>query len=686
MKLSRRWIADYVELPESVEELARRLTGAGLAVEGIEAIGSDVVLDIDVTTNRPDCMNHYGVAREIAAILDRPLQTLPEAVAGSDEAASAAIRLMVEDAELCPRYTALVVRGVQVGPSPDWLVERLQAIGHRSINNVVDVTNYVLWETGQPLHAFDLDRLTGAEIRVRLARAGETLLTLDGQSRKLEPDHLVIADAEKPIGLAGVMGGLESEVTADTVDVLLESAHFSPLAVRRTAKKLGMHTDASHRFERGADPEACLRVARRAAGLIVEVAGGRLLTGSVEHWQPKTSWPPRLEIQHSALCRFGGVDLGRDEVERIFRALGFGVESLGGVEGIAEGYRLQAPSWRYYDFQNPYPQDFYEEVLRIHGFDGIAATLPAIGGADAPASPTHLRRRASQDLMAACGYAEAITFAFLDRASDAKFPSLVAECPPLPLANALSDRYAVMRRSLLPNLAAAATFNLRRGQPAVRLFEIGHVFWQPEEGTNAEMDALAVVLGGQSGTPWERALPFDFYDLKGVLEALLDALGIEATWHAAALHGLIEGTGAELRVDGRKVGFAGQLDEEEPGLPLFIAEVGLELLPATARTLLVVPPSRFPGISVDATLTHALSTPWSALAEAIAAEGVPDLVRFGLKDRYRGQGVPEGAVNTTLFFDYNSDASSLTQETVNERQLALAARLEQRFGWKQEKH
>ncbi|HUF78522.1 MAG TPA: phenylalanine--tRNA ligase beta subunit-related protein, partial [Thermoanaerobaculia bacterium] len=275
MRFSRDWLGDFVELPDDTEELARRLTAAGLAVDTVEKTADvDSVLDIDVTTNRVDAMNHLGLAREIAVLYGLPLREPAAAVPEGGEETTAAVRVAIEDPELCSRYVARVVRGVAVGPSPDWLARRLRAIGQRPINNVVDATNYVLWELGQPLHGFDLAQIAGAEIRVRRARAGETLVTLDGEERKLTPEMLVIADSGHPVALAGVMGGEQSEVGPGTKDVLLESAWFDPRSVRATAKALGMHTDACHRFERGVDPELQARAAARAAALVAEAGGG----------------------------------------------------------------------------------------------------------------------------------------------------------------------------------------------------------------------------------------------------------------------------------------------------------------------------------------------------------------------------------------------------------------------------
>ena len=683
MLFSREWIGQYVELPEDPSELAQRLTAAGLAVDDQEVHGDDVVYEIDITTNRPDAMNHLGLAREAAVLFDRPLRPPVVEPVTEGESATDCARLVIEDFDDCPRYDALVIRDITVGPSPEWMARRLEAIGLRPINNIVDITNYVLWETGQPLHAFDLERIDPEaeipEIRVRRAREGETLLTLDGETRKLTPEMLVVANAKEAIGLGGVMGGLDSEVTESTRHVLLEAGHFAPKIVRRCAKNLGMHTDASHRYERGADPEACLYAAQRAAALMAELGGGRVLAGHLEEKRLSEEWPPRVTIEYQKLLAFGGVDIPSSEVERTLEGLGFELETR---TGDAAGWQVTVPSWRYYDFHQAYPADVYEEVLRIHGLDDIESTLPQIGGADAPERPEHTVARKIRDHLAASGLAEAINFGFHDRETDTAYPSLYDETAPLALANPLSDRYAVMRRSLLPNLVASARYNQRRGAEAVRLFEVGHIFAEAEGNACQEQETLAVVVGGQLGTPWERQTPIDFFDLKGILESLADLLGFKMHAQAAEIRGLTPGASAELLVEGDEspIGFLGELALGEGPYTLFVAEVATKSLVREEIDLSTQAPSRFPGIVIDATLTHAVEVPWEQIADAIDALEVNDLVQFGLKDRYQGKGVPQGAVNTTLSFLYNAEGRSLTHDEVNERHRHVAAELEQRFG------
>lgn len=686
MKLSLAWLREHVELPETPAEVAARLTAIGHSVEAIEGEGEAAVLDVDVTTNRPDCMNHRGLARELAAAWGRPLRPLPGAPAAP--AAPAPVPVSLEDTEGCSRYVALVLEGVEVGPSPDWLARRLESIGLRAINNVVDVTNYVLWDLGQPLHAFDLDRVAGCEIRVRRARAGERLVTLDGVERALDPEVLVIADRDRPVALAGIMGGRASEVGPATRRVLLESAHFDRRRVRRSARALGMHTDASHRFERGADPEICRLAAERAAALLAECAGARPAAPPLDE---RAGAPAELRwrLEGARLDAFAGAPVPPDAVEGWLAALGFAPRR----SADGESWEGVVPSFRSADFEprtveregrsvaEAWPADLYEEVLRFHGLDRIPATLPRLAGPDEGRDELHRLREGLRDHLAYCGLAEAIHFAFHDRAADTRFPGVGATGEPLALANPLSERYAVLRRSLLPNLVETAGFNCRRGAAAVRLFETGRLF---PGGPAEEVEAAALLLGGRPGLPWDRRAELDLFALKGIVESAAARFGCGLRAEPASLAGLVEGTGARLLDgEGRDCGYLGRVDGEETPFPLFAAELFLGPLwsspPGAGEVEL---PPRLPGVAADLTITHAAGVSWREIAAAVAEAAVPDLRWFGLKERYVGAGVPEGAVNTTVAFLYNAEARSLTQEEVNERQERLATVLAARCGWK----
>ena len=701
MLFSRNWLAEHVELPADGDELAAGLTSVGLAVEGMEEADGDLLLDVDVTSNRPDCMNHRGLAREIAVHWGCELKPLPTAVAEAAEHSADVVAVELADPEGCPRYVARVVRGVAVGDSPEWLKRRLTALGLRPINNVVDVTNLVLWETGQPLHAFDLAKIAGPRIVVRRAAEGEKLTTLDGEERSLGPEVLVVADAERAVALAGIMGGYDSEVTAATTDVLLESAHFDRRRVRIGARRLAMHTDASHRFERGADPGGCAEAAARAAALVAELAGGVVLAGAVDARADdlEARFTARGRLDHRRLVAFAGVELAPADVERWLGGLGFPLErEVGPGADDDPAWGVTAPSWRWYDVESGrgdgtiYEQDLFEEVLRHHGYGPVPATLPAIAGSDGPQTVEQIRRERIRDHLAACGYAEAINYAFHSAGMDASLPPLGAG-EAVALANPLSELYALLRRSLVPNLVANARFNARRGVGAVRLFEVGHVFWRRGDAAGAgvaEAEAVALVCGGSQGTAWDRPVDYDLFDLKGVVESLGEVLATPFSFRAAEKSGLLAGTAAEVLVgDGKGghevVGWIGRVDEGEVGYPLYAGELATAALGAGViagvAEMRVSVPSRYPTVAADYTLTHAVDVPWAELAAVVEAHRPRELAAHGLRVRYAGEGVPAGAVNTTFWFLYAHPERSLTQEEVNERQGALAAELERRFGW-----
>jgi phenylalanyl-tRNA synthetase beta chain len=687
MLFSRDWLGAYVALPEDRRELADGLTAVGLAVEAVEERDGDLLLDVDVTTNRTDCMNHLGLAREVAVRWGRDLAPPAAGPVEEEETAAGAVAVEIEDAEGCPRYVARVIRGVRVGESPEWLRRRLQAIGLRPINNVVDVTNFVLWEMGQPLHAFDLARVDGARIVVRRARDGERLTTLDGEERQLSPEVLVIADAGRPVALAGIMGGLASEVTPETADVLLESAHFDRRRVRVGARELGMHTDASHRFERGADPGACRAAADRAAALLAEVAGGRVLAGAVDA-RGRALPVPRGRLDHARLEAFAGTAIDPADVERWLGGLGLELAREDGE--AAPAWRVTAPSWRWYDMEagpdgEIWEADLFEEVLRHLGYDQVPATLPSLPGSDGPRTAAQVRRDRIRDHLAACGWAEAIDYAFHSVEADAAFPAAVpGDEPAVAIANPLSERYALLRRSLLPNLADAAGFNLRRGAAAVRLFEVGHVFWRTRDGGVAERETVALVAGGRVGQPWDREVELDLFDVKGVVETLGEVLGTPVTARPAEVRGLVPGAAAELTVGGRPAGVLGLLDAPDLPVALYGAEIATEHLGSGSGGRPVALPSRFPSVAADLTLTHDAGVAWADLAAVVEAHRPADLASFGLEARYTGEGVPAGAVNTTLTFLYSAPDRSLTQDEVNQRQDALRGELERRFGWRGE--
>ena len=462
MKLSPAWLREFVDAKVDDRRLAQDLTAVGIAVESISGEGKNAVFEMEIGTNRPDAMNHYGVAREAAVIYNLPLRAVDSklpAVAGKAD-----FKIEIADQTGCARYTSRIVRGVSIKSSPDAISKRLMLVDQRPINNAADATNYTLWEMGHPTHVFDLDLLQGGKILVRRAFTGETLKTLDGVERKLTPEDLVIADAAKPVALAGVMGGFDTMITQRTRNVLIEAAWFDPATVRRCARRHGLHTDASHRFERGADFEATLRACDRVAVLILESAGGTLDAGAIDVVARQMDLAP-VALHLSEVHRILGEKLETNEIFRILQQLGF---ELMPERGGDPDFTVRIPSWRL-DVEREI--DLVEEIARLHGYDKFANTLPAFAGAVVEAPDAEKDGKLRSTLLA-LGYDEAVSLTFISHADAETFSS----APLIELANPQSEEASVMRSSLVPGMLNMLAYNLNRGADDVRLFEAGSVF------------------------------------------------------------------------------------------------------------------------------------------------------------------------------------------------------------------
>jgi phenylalanyl-tRNA synthetase beta chain len=669
MKFVLSWLRDHLASDAGGDELAERLTACGMNVELREQWDSDETWDVDVTANRPDALNHRGLAREAAAQCGT-LSPLDATVAEGATPVADLAKLTVEDAAGCPRYCARVVRGVTVAPSPAWLAARLERCGIRPINNVVDATNYVLLDVGQPLHAFDLARLEGREIRVRRTRSRESITTLDGVARALDPDDLVIADAVRPVAVAGVMGGAATEISAGTRDVLIESASFDPGSVRRAARRLGLATEASRRFERGADRAMARTAADLAAALIVRLAGGEVAAGVLDS-APELPPPPTITLSLRRLAAFAGCEIPTDFVVRVLAAL----ELAPRTEGDA--VTCTVPSHRV-DLE--LAEDLYEEVLRHFGYDRIPSALPPLcGGPGKRLGSWPLTERAREALVAV-GAAEAITFSFVSAEAEAATADspLAARGGIVEVANPLSARMTTMRRSLLAGLVEAAAGNLRRDAERVLVGEIGRVYLR-RNGAVEEQERLALALGGNTGM-WDAVREADFFDLKGVVDAILDELGVsDAAWRPTKAGVLAPGEGAEVVARGEVIAVAGKLAEEAatvfdlPG-SLWVAEIDLAAAAERPQPRFVALP-RFPAVVADLTVRHRLDLGYEALATAVRGAGPAWLESVAPVVRYRGEGVGADEVKTTLRLVYRHPERSLTQDEVNAAHFALMGRL-----------
>jgi phenylalanyl-tRNA synthetase beta chain len=715
MDISYDWLRELTDVALPPRELAERLTMAGLAVDAVKEAGEDSVLEFDLTSNRPDCLSHLGVAREAAALAGARV-TLHESSAKSVEGrAEEFTSVRIEDEDLCPRYAARVVRGVKIGPSPEWLVKRLQAIGQRPINNVADITNFVMHEMGQPLHAFDLATLDERRIVVRRARAGEKLKTLDGVERELDERMLVIADASRAVAVAGVMGGEETEISGSTTDVLVESAYFDPQSVRQTSKRLGLQTEASYRFERGVDYEGVRRAQDRCVALICELAGGAATVDAVDAY-PKRITPRTVSLRPRRVEELTGLNVTADESVRILLSLGFEK-----AEGESEDGRVSfvAPTWR---TDVSIEEDLVEEVARVYGYDKIGEALPP-----SPVTGEYLagdrRRRAMRQVLTASGFNEAINISFIDEAGatddsgGGRFetvPGLMegegeseGEGAFVKLSNPIVEGARLMRPTLLPGLLESLRNNFNHGTRNVRLFETGRVFAaksaadelaeglaQLDESDDddkvrpTEVEAFALVVTGQAleeGRATGREL--DFYDLKGALESAADAMrvvGLE--FESASARHLREGQSARVKLKGADVGTLGRLSEEVASVykfrqPVYVAEVSLTaLLTSVEETSRYAPLPRFPSVVRDVSLLADRRAGFGEMRRAVLSLGIEECRGVSLVDVYEGANVPEGKRSVTLRVEYRADDRTLRDEDADQMHARVVAALEGEFG------
>ena len=697
MRILVSWLREFVSFDASVQALADVLTMRGFEVTAIEPLArsgagsrQDAVLDLEITTNRPDCLSVFGIAREVSTIYDVPLRwpSLDDSVTGVAGTADALPELTVtiEDVELCPRYTASVAE-VNVGPSPAWLAARLEAASVRPINNIVDVTNYVMLELGHPMHAFDLNRLAGGALRIRRARTGERVRTLDGQDRALDDNMLVIADAERPQAVAGIMGGVDSEVGTTTHRVAFESAYFQPNSVRRTSKRLGLSTDASYRFERGADIDAPVRAMQRARALLTQIGTGRPRGAIVDH-SPTPATARHVVLRHTRIGRILGVNVDATFVPKTLGRLGFTVQSLENANESMR-WRVGVPTHRV-DISREI--DLIEEIARHHGYERLPSTFPAMVRPPATSNDGLERQRLMRRVLTASGCSEAITYGFIERAAAAPFVENIDDL--VTIANPLSEKFDVLRPSLLPGLLDSLIWNSRRAYHDVRLFEIGHRF---HFATGESATAAIVLTGAATPVHWsgpERVV--DLFDIKGIVERLCEALGVTPLFEqthrgelvhgrAATIRGRTSGSAQQPPVD---LGYLGQLVPmlaEARGLPasgseIYVAEIDVDAVNRVAvdrTTMHVEPLPRHPSIVRDLAIVVDATLPAATVRGTIQTAAPDSLISVHEFDRYEGSGVPDGHVSLAFRLTFRAHDRTLTDLEVQETMQIIAAALEQ---------
>lgn len=630
----------------------------------------DQILEISITPNRGDCLSVLGIAREVSALFGAPW-TPPEITlreTGSPVETLASV--IIQDPDLCPRYAARVVRKVKIGPSPLWLRQRLQAQGIRAINNIVDVTNFVMLEHGQPLHAFDYDRLEGHRIVVRRARPGEPFTTLDGQNHALRADMLLICDAARGVALAGIMGGLNSEITPATTAVLIESAYFQPTGIRRTAKALGLGSESSYRFERGVDPDGVIRALDRAAQFMVELGGGELASGRLDVYpRPIRQQPIRLRV--SKCARFLGLVLSRAEISRLLESIQLPVRAIDD-----DSLEILPPPFRS-DLAREV--DLMEEVARLAGFDHIPSTLPSALVTAVKPARTQALRELTKEILIGLGFSETISFSFIDRQATAKLclPTDDRRFQHLPIRNPLTEDQAVLRTSLIPSMLETAARNQRQRQVNLRLFELGKVFFSrggnelPEE----RFTLCALLSGMRRPAAWnEPAEDVDFFDLKGVVEALFRRIGAPAThWQqTSAAPFLRPEAAAEIKLAGVRLAVVGELRPEvlqhfAVKGSAFLFDLDFDLLEEKiTKEKRFRPLPRFPEVNRDVAIVVPEELPAQNVLDFLEKHRPEYAESVILFDCYRGSQVEAGMKSLAFRITYRSPERSLTDDEVNE--------------------
>ncbi len=687
MLFSSNWLARYVELPEETSHLAELLTRCGMVVEDIRSHSDGALLDLDIPSNRVDAMNHYGLAREIATARRSDLQAPEILVNESDPATDQLTAIAIDDLNGCPRYTARLIRGVKVEPSPQWLANLIESIGLRPLNNVADITNFVLWELGHPLHAFDFDQLVDHQIVVRRARKSESFVALDHIEHNLTSSDLVIADGQRPVALAGVIGGAETSITNDTVNVLIEGAWFDPATVRATAHRLNLHTDASHRFERSPAHDGMLLAIDRAASLIQEIGGGALSRGTVDVVGTLPE-PVNTTLRQTRLKGLLGIEVPSSEVEEILTRLGFSLAAKTG------GYDVGVPSFRP-DVTRE--EDLIEEVGRHNGYDRLPATLPVVRSIQDSGTPEIFGEQRLKQSLVAAGCREIMSSSLSSLLEQSGFVGQVEDL--VSINNPISEELSVLRAHLVPGLLRAVAHNLNHGQTSLRLFEVGRCFAGPltDDGVTEYWSMAIALTGSQRRDHWKDvSTPVDFYDLKGIVEHVTKQMAWPKwQWGAGKSPGIDQSATALIRngAGGNiPAGWAGRISADtaqtfDIDAEVWVVELNIDKpIGLPHPTTPYRPVSRFPGGSRDVALVLPEGSNYGVVettVRAAAAEAMLPLAGITLIEIYKGDEIPPGHRGMTLRFTFRAADRTLTAAEIEAGQKKLVDTLSKKLGARQ---
>ncbi|NOY21975.1 MAG: phenylalanine--tRNA ligase subunit beta [Acidobacteria bacterium] len=679
MDFSVRWLRKYIETKLDADGIAEVLTDQGLTVDEIRRDGDVVVLDIDVTTNRPDAMNYLGLARELATSGNGTMIPVPQpSFTATGPVTGDSVAVEVQAPDLCGRYVARYIRNVKIGPSPEWMQALLLEADIRPISNVVDITNYVLWELGHPLHAFDSRSLNGNRIVIRRAVSDETMVTLDGTERKLITNDLVIADGDRPVALAGIMGGENSEIREDTTDVVIESAWFYPVCIRKTSRRLAIHTDSSHRFERGADIGIALKAANRAADLIVQYAGGEVAPEPIDVY-PEPWKAPEILMKAGSLKRILGLEMEIDFVTKILEGLGF--VKLKENDGDT---LWQVPSNR---MDVTREIDLIEEVARMYGYNRMPATLPGIKSPGRVTPPVESGLDKIASVLTAGGFHEAITYSFCSPADNLAFRPDLQEM--VRISNPLGENTSVMRTSILATLTSVVALNLKRGNLALKLFETGRTYLPKGKQADERLTMAAVAVKGVQHRAWNgQEIVADEFNMKGLLnrceQKILGKLSI--AYGECDSPGFNPDMSAALMLNNHTVGYLGQLSDEvltHFGIDHTLVALELDLTDFVQEfrpTARFRPFSMMPRTERDSAFLLDRDIRYSEIESFLKNLDVPYLKNVRLFDRYEGKGVPTGKVSIAVNFVFQSDDQTLNNDEINELHQKMVAAFIDKFG------
>lgn len=677
MLISYNWLKNYVDINMPAEKLAKVLAMAGLSVGSVEQKGGDFVLELEITSNRPDCLSYIGVAREVAALTGQKLK-IPacKKILPASNLKLSAISIKVDNKKLCPRYTATIIRGVKIGESPKWLKDKIESIGLRSVNNVVDITNFCLFETGEPMHAFDMDNISGGSVVIRNAKKGEKITVIDGTERALDETMLVIADSGTPIAIAGVMGGLKTEVGMSTKNILLEAAYFDPVSIRRTSRKLALSSESSYRFERKVDMENIYYTQLRAAQLVLEAAGGKI-EGYMDIGKAAVT-KRTITLRPERVNKILGVEIPLSKTKKILLSLGMKQKSAS-----KDALKLEAPEFRQ-DLQDEI--DLIEEVARIYGYGNIPETLPCVVEKGERMPIDIIIDNKIRDILKSSGLSEVITYSLMSRKalSMAKIDDKDAAA----VRNPLSAEQEVLRPSSISGMLGAIRYNINRKNSDLRLFELGKVYMKTAGGSFKERRNLTIGLTGEIQDGWiGKPRPVSFFDLKGIAETLFLSLGIDDFSVREASEGPFSAAAcATIEVKGEPAGILGEIGQDvlknfDIKDKVYILEIDIESLQKfMSLKKQFSEPLRYPSALRDMSIVVDNSVTNAAIISLITDSAGQILKKAKLIDRYRGGQIPQGKTSLTYRLEYQDVSKTLADKEVQEAHSRVVRALQENLG------